>query len=313
MFEDIQKHRQAVAENIEKSLQIGYTESEDLEKAHNVGDVHPNGKWVWTQLPSGKYDWRVIKKTQNPVSGNVSTQQAVDDAKAKMAAGVAAKKQTSKSSVNGANTFDDVLAEYKNGGNAVQTFDGKAYNLLEYENYKNTVSRLKQKDRDWEKQLTKNNIRAIQSKIDDTKKNHSGARAVLVKLNQDMAKYNSRLKVIEDIEEELKNRKIKSKSFKIVPDYYIQHGNLSAKDFKDLYQKAYDSYKDEDLEKIYRLSLSKDRAYKNNLVYYDDMKKYSKNKAEINKQGNYVDKLAAEKYILYRLWESQQIYMTTTV
>ena len=61
MFEDIQKHRQAVRENIEKSLQIGYTESEDFEKAHQVGDVHPNGKWVWTQLPSGKFDWRVIK------------------------------------------------------------------------------------------------------------------------------------------------------------------------------------------------------------------------------------------------------------
>lgn len=61
MFEDIQKHRQAVRENIEKSLQIGYTESEDFEKAHKVGDVHPNGKWVWTQLPSGKFDWRVIK------------------------------------------------------------------------------------------------------------------------------------------------------------------------------------------------------------------------------------------------------------
>lgn len=61
MFEDIQKHRQAVAENIEKSLQIGYTESEDFEKAHNVGDIHPNGKWVWAQLPSGKFDWRVIK------------------------------------------------------------------------------------------------------------------------------------------------------------------------------------------------------------------------------------------------------------
>ena len=63
MFEDIQKHRQAVRENIEKSLQIGFTESEDFEKAHQVGDIHPNGKWVWTQLPSGKFDWRVIKKT----------------------------------------------------------------------------------------------------------------------------------------------------------------------------------------------------------------------------------------------------------
>lgn len=61
MFEDIQKHRQAVRENIEKSLQIGFTESEDFEKAHQVGDIHPNGKWVWTQLPSGKFDWRVRK------------------------------------------------------------------------------------------------------------------------------------------------------------------------------------------------------------------------------------------------------------
>lgn len=70
MFEDIQKHRQAVRENIEKSLQIGYTESEDFEKAHKVGDVHPNGKWVWTQLPSGKFDWRVIKvKPQANTSG----------------------------------------------------------------------------------------------------------------------------------------------------------------------------------------------------------------------------------------------------
>lgn len=70
MFEDIQKHRQAVAENIEKSFQIGFTESEDLQKAHNVGDVHPNGNWVQTHLPSGKYDWRVIKKTAQSNTGS---------------------------------------------------------------------------------------------------------------------------------------------------------------------------------------------------------------------------------------------------
>ncbi len=62
MFEDIQQHRAAVAENIQKAMEIGFTGGE-LEKAHKVGDVHPNGKWVWTQLPSGKFDWRVIKKT----------------------------------------------------------------------------------------------------------------------------------------------------------------------------------------------------------------------------------------------------------
>ena len=73
MFEDIQKHRQAVRENIEKSLQIGFTESEDFEKAHQVGDIHPNGKWVWTQLPSGKFDWRVIKNKQGDNSAKNSS------------------------------------------------------------------------------------------------------------------------------------------------------------------------------------------------------------------------------------------------
>jgi hypothetical protein len=52
MFEDIKKQREIVRNNILKSF------SNDIEKAHKVGDVHPNGKWVWTQLPSGKFDWR---------------------------------------------------------------------------------------------------------------------------------------------------------------------------------------------------------------------------------------------------------------
>lgn len=65
MFEELNKHRAAVAENIQKACEIGFTGNE-LEKAHKVGDIHPNGKWVWTQLPSGRYDWRVIKKTSQP-------------------------------------------------------------------------------------------------------------------------------------------------------------------------------------------------------------------------------------------------------
>lgn len=75
----INARRQVVAENIEKAMTVGFTPDEELEKAlgagydtngedgniekaHQVGDIHPNGKWVWTQLPSGKYDWRTIKK-----------------------------------------------------------------------------------------------------------------------------------------------------------------------------------------------------------------------------------------------------------
>ena len=33
----------------------------NIEKSHQEGDIHPNGKWIWKRLPSGKYDWRVIK------------------------------------------------------------------------------------------------------------------------------------------------------------------------------------------------------------------------------------------------------------
>lgn len=29
---------------------------------HNVGDLHPNGKWVWTEYKPGKFDWRGILK-----------------------------------------------------------------------------------------------------------------------------------------------------------------------------------------------------------------------------------------------------------
>ena len=29
---------------------------------HNVGDLHPNGKWVWTEYKEGKFDWRGIPK-----------------------------------------------------------------------------------------------------------------------------------------------------------------------------------------------------------------------------------------------------------
>ena len=73
MFEDINQHRAAVAEQIQKACEIGFTGNE-LEKAHKVGDIHPNGKWVWTQLPSGKYDWRTIKKTGG--SGSSAAQAA---------------------------------------------------------------------------------------------------------------------------------------------------------------------------------------------------------------------------------------------
>ena len=36
--------------------------SEDIfEKARQVGDIHPNGKFVWTEYAPGKFGWRVLK------------------------------------------------------------------------------------------------------------------------------------------------------------------------------------------------------------------------------------------------------------
>lgn len=74
MFEELNKRRQAVAYNIaksfendiEKAIGAGYDpeggDGDEVEKAHQVGDVHSNGKWVWTEYAPGKFDWRGIKK-----------------------------------------------------------------------------------------------------------------------------------------------------------------------------------------------------------------------------------------------------------
>lgn len=59
MENDILKHREKVADNILKSF------SNDIEKAHTHGEIHPNGKWYWnSQAAGGKGDWRVIKKKE---------------------------------------------------------------------------------------------------------------------------------------------------------------------------------------------------------------------------------------------------------
>ena len=62
MFEELNAHRLAVQENIKKAFEVGFTGNEDLEKAHQVGDIHPNGKWVWTEYRPGHFDWRPLKR-----------------------------------------------------------------------------------------------------------------------------------------------------------------------------------------------------------------------------------------------------------
>jgi hypothetical protein len=61
-----------------------------IQKAHQEGDPHPNGKWFWTKLPSGKFDWRPAKKvapaavaTKAPTSSSKPTAAQITAAKAK--------------------------------------------------------------------------------------------------------------------------------------------------------------------------------------------------------------------------------------
>lgn len=74
MDEIIKKHRAMVAERLYQGFSPVHRDTlskaqeafDDIEKARVVrqdGDIHPNGKWVWSsQAAGGKGDWRVIKK-----------------------------------------------------------------------------------------------------------------------------------------------------------------------------------------------------------------------------------------------------------
>ena len=63
MFKDINEHREAVKGQIQKAFEVGFNGDEELEKArHNVGDVDPSGRFIWTQYAPGKFDWRLNKQ-----------------------------------------------------------------------------------------------------------------------------------------------------------------------------------------------------------------------------------------------------------
>lgn len=67
--EDIKQKRAELSQNILKGFF-----SDELEKAHQQGDTHPNGKWYWeTSAAGGKGDWRVIggRKQSKPKSNKI--------------------------------------------------------------------------------------------------------------------------------------------------------------------------------------------------------------------------------------------------
>lgn len=81
----INAHRQAVQENIEKAFDLGFDADnniEGIEKAkHQVGDIHPNGRWVWTEWAPGKFDWKSLKGKHHKGSQQTTTQQQTTEVK----------------------------------------------------------------------------------------------------------------------------------------------------------------------------------------------------------------------------------------
>ena len=68
---NIQEHKDYVTSQLEKAF------GAEIEKAHKVGDQHPNGKWVWTEYKPGKFDWRPPKK--NGVEQKKTEQEGVEE------------------------------------------------------------------------------------------------------------------------------------------------------------------------------------------------------------------------------------------
>lgn len=72
--EEIKKAQAERKNNILKSFGVDNflekSEEVDIEKAHQDGDMHPNGKWVWrSSANGGKGDWRVA----NPKRGGAKS------------------------------------------------------------------------------------------------------------------------------------------------------------------------------------------------------------------------------------------------
>jgi len=117
---------------------------ETFEKAvsRQVGDTHPNGKWVWTEYKPGKFDWRPIKGNKTQQSGGNGSSSGGDD-------GGATKKTASTSQIAGAKakaakpmnsqqllvwaqkTSDDNLLKVANSKNGNAQMRKIAYDALE--------------------------------------------------------------------------------------------------------------------------------------------------------------------------------------
>ena len=275
MFEDIQKHRQAVQENIEKAFEIGFTGNEDLEKAHQVGDIHPNGKWVWTQLPSGKFDWRVIKNKQ----GDNST-----------------KSSSSKQAVNIVLTNEDYDRVFQNVGLSRQTpfeHNNKTYILKIFGKRFDGSYIISVHNGDTEKRLRGDSNIAISVK-----------RAFINQLKQEKLREierNAKKKQVSESKEGTKNLQKP-----IVPNAALQYGNLPSRKFDQLYKDFDSQFKSYTKEQLSQAIDKIGDSVSKQISLYKRMKANGDSKIALNKQGNFIDQLSARVYTLKRLLNEKE-------
>ena len=198
MFEEINAHRLAVQENIKKAFEVGFTGNEDLEKAHQVGDIHPNGKWVWTESKPGKFDWRPPKKR----GGADETSERSD---------ASAKKEEDESGKNKLLKRKDALdIEIKKLNNQIIVNGGSVRKVLQ-----DKKKKLESEREDIAKRISK-----ISS--DSQASSSSSKQAVDVKVKPSSKKNPSELKTISEVEDYAKS--ISGVTFKSVKSGWDDKG-----------------------------------------------------------------------------------------
>ena len=148
---DIRKRRALINRQISKGFNDNFSQENiskaydnEFNKAHKVGDIHPNGKWVWTEIKPGKFDWRVIKKSKGSTdqAAKTPTQKSID--KQLVDAGFSATGQNSKGgtiyritdNTNLPNEFGQgwlpEVTIYNNGSIDVDIYESNSISKLNY-------------------------------------------------------------------------------------------------------------------------------------------------------------------------------------
>lgn len=172
----------------------------DFEKAHKDGDLHPNGKYVWVSSANGgRGDWRTLngrthKKHQaaNAAGGNgvVSGSAASTTTGGKSSS---VKTTSSKSKKSSSVKID------------IDTIDQDEYNRI----YKQAKSVDKQ-GRSMGLSVITSNINKYKKDLEETISNRPGAKATIKKLQDNLTKFISQKKAVEDAIGEINNSKTTS-------------------------------------------------------------------------------------------------------